>query len=132
MVKAQAAPAHRLILFLQQSSVEWASSLWLNVVQEVDPNFQRTVRGARAWELPGWALVLGDGTLVGLLVFGGFVAWGFKLSTTYMFCPTGFKLTLVALGVSPALTSGPGPLADICCQQVRQPHEGIRREVGCG
>ncbi len=44
MVKAQAAPAHRLILFLQQSSVEWASSLWLNVVQEVDPTFQRTVR----------------------------------------------------------------------------------------
>jgi hypothetical protein len=40
----QAAPAHRLILFLQQSSVEWASSLWLNVVQEVDPHFQRTVR----------------------------------------------------------------------------------------
>ncbi len=35
MVKAQAQPAHRLILFLQQSSVEWASSLWLNVVQEV-------------------------------------------------------------------------------------------------
>ena len=34
----------RLILFLQQSSVEWASSLWLNVVQEVDPSFQRTVR----------------------------------------------------------------------------------------
>ncbi len=33
----------RLILFLQQSSVEWASSLWLNVVQEVDPTFQRTV-----------------------------------------------------------------------------------------
>ncbi|GAX74014.1 hypothetical protein CEUSTIGMA_g1464.t1 [Chlamydomonas eustigma] len=43
MVKAQAQPAHRLILFLQQSSVEWASSLWLNVVQEVDPHFQRTV-----------------------------------------------------------------------------------------
>mmetsp|Transcript_4509 Transcript_4509/g.12314 ORF Transcript_4509/g.12314 Transcript_4509/m.12314 type:complete len:775 (-) Transcript_4509:922-3246(-) len=43
MVKAQAQPAHRLILFLQQSSVEWASSLWLNVVQEVDPTFQRTV-----------------------------------------------------------------------------------------
>ncbi|GFH29330.1 dynamin-related protein 5A [Haematococcus lacustris] len=43
MVKAQAQPAHRLILFLQQSSVEWASSLWLNVVQEVDPGFQRTV-----------------------------------------------------------------------------------------
>lgn len=35
--------ACRLILFLQQSSVEWASSLWLNVVQEVDPTFQRTV-----------------------------------------------------------------------------------------
>lgn len=34
----------RLILFLQQSSVEWASSLWLKVVQEVDPNFTRTVR----------------------------------------------------------------------------------------
>lgn len=33
-----------MILFLQQSSVEWASSLWLRVVQEVDPYFQRTVR----------------------------------------------------------------------------------------
>jgi hypothetical protein len=33
----------RLILFLQQSSVEWASALWLHVVQAVDPNFQRTV-----------------------------------------------------------------------------------------
>ncbi|GMH41703.1 hypothetical protein BSKO_09613 [Bryopsis sp. KO-2023] len=43
MVKAQAAPSHRLILFLQQSSVEWASSLWMHVVMEVDPNFQRTV-----------------------------------------------------------------------------------------
>lgn len=43
MVKAQVAPPHRLILFLQQSSVEWASSLWLRVVQEVDPSFQRTV-----------------------------------------------------------------------------------------
>lgn len=38
-------PPCRLILFLQQSSVEWASSLWLNVVQEVDPTFQRTVSG---------------------------------------------------------------------------------------
>lgn len=28
---------------MQQSSVEWASSLWLNVVQEVDPGFTRTV-----------------------------------------------------------------------------------------
>lgn len=44
MVKAQAAPQHRLILFLQQSSVEWASSLWMHVVQEVDPTFNRTVR----------------------------------------------------------------------------------------
>eukprot|EP00873_Tetraselmis_striata_P043070 jgi/Tetstr1/463334/TSEL_008257.t1 len=43
MVKAQAAPQHRLILFLQQSSVEWASSLWMHVVQEVDPTFNRTV-----------------------------------------------------------------------------------------
>ncbi|KAG2453440.1 hypothetical protein HYH02_001663 [Chlamydomonas schloesseri] len=43
MVKAQASPPHRMILFLQQSSVEWASSLWLRVVQEVDPYFQRTV-----------------------------------------------------------------------------------------
>jgi hypothetical protein len=36
----------RLIVFLQQSSVEWASSLWLHVVQEVDPQFQRTVSAA--------------------------------------------------------------------------------------
>ncbi|GIL90629.1 hypothetical protein Vretimale_15765 [Volvox reticuliferus] len=43
MVKAQASPPHRMILFLQQSSVEWASALWLRVVQEVDPYFQRTV-----------------------------------------------------------------------------------------
>jgi hypothetical protein len=43
MVKAQCAPPHRLILFLQQSSVEWCSSLWTRVVQEVDPHYQRTV-----------------------------------------------------------------------------------------
>ena len=43
MVKAQCAPPHRLILFLQQSSVEWCSSLWTHVVQEVDPHYQRTV-----------------------------------------------------------------------------------------
>lgn len=43
MVKAQAQPPHRLILFLQQSSVEWCSSLWMHVIQEVDPHFQRTV-----------------------------------------------------------------------------------------
>lgn len=35
--------ACRLILFLQQSSVEWCSSLWMHVVQEVDPHFQRTI-----------------------------------------------------------------------------------------
>ena len=29
---------------MQQSSVEWCSSLWMHVIQEVDPNFQRTVR----------------------------------------------------------------------------------------
>ena len=55
MVKAQCAPPHRLILFLQQSSVEWCSSLWINVVQEVDPHYQRTSerrglgRGAAGW-----------------------------------------------------------------------------------
>ncbi|KAK9808620.1 hypothetical protein WJX72_000661 [[Myrmecia] bisecta] len=43
MVRAQIAAPHRLILFLQQSSVEWCSSLWLHVIQEVDPNFMRTV-----------------------------------------------------------------------------------------
>lgn len=34
---------HRLILFLQQASVEWCSSLWMHVIQEIDPNCQRTV-----------------------------------------------------------------------------------------
>ena len=43
MVKALAAPPHRLLLFLQQSSVEWCSALWLHVVQEVDPTLSRTV-----------------------------------------------------------------------------------------
>ena len=33
MVRAQLAPANRLILFLQQSSVEWASSLWMSMIQ---------------------------------------------------------------------------------------------------
>ena len=37
----------RLILFLQQSSVEWASSLWMHVVQELDPEFKRTVGNQR-------------------------------------------------------------------------------------
>lgn len=43
MVKEYISPPHRLVLFLQQSSVEWASSLWLHVIQEVDPTFARTV-----------------------------------------------------------------------------------------
>lgn len=43
MVKEYITPPHRLVLFLQQSSVEWASSLWLHVIQEVDPTFARTV-----------------------------------------------------------------------------------------
>lgn len=50
MVRQQAAPSHRLILFLQQSSVEWASSLWLHVVQEVDPTFSRTVMVASKFD----------------------------------------------------------------------------------
>lgn len=36
-------PKHRLVVFLQQSSVEWASSLWLPVIQEVDPEMSRSV-----------------------------------------------------------------------------------------
>ena len=43
MVKQLLAPPHRLILFLQQSSVEWCSALWLHVAQEADPAFRRTV-----------------------------------------------------------------------------------------
>jgi hypothetical protein len=43
MVKELAAPPNRIILFLQQSSVEWCSSLWLHVVQQVDPTLQRTL-----------------------------------------------------------------------------------------
>jgi hypothetical protein len=43
MVKELAAPPNRIILFLQQSSVEWCSSLWLHVVQQVDPSLQRTL-----------------------------------------------------------------------------------------
>jgi hypothetical protein len=44
MVKAQCSPPNRLVLFLQQSSVEWCSSLWMDIIKEVDPTFQRTVR----------------------------------------------------------------------------------------
>ncbi|ERN20483.1 dynamin-related protein 5A [Amborella trichopoda] len=43
MVKALASPPHRLLLFLQQSSVEWCSSLWLDSLRAVDPAFRRTI-----------------------------------------------------------------------------------------
>ncbi|KAG8386324.1 hypothetical protein BUALT_Bualt03G0137100 [Buddleja alternifolia] len=43
MVKALASPPHRIILFLQQSSVEWCSSLWLDSIREIDPAFRRTL-----------------------------------------------------------------------------------------
>jgi hypothetical protein len=42
MVKSLASPSNRLILFVQQSSVEWASSFWLDTIKEVDPTFRRT------------------------------------------------------------------------------------------
>lgn len=43
MVRQLAAPQYRLLLFLQQSSVEWCSSLWLDVIKSIDPNLQRTI-----------------------------------------------------------------------------------------
>ncbi|KAF9610593.1 hypothetical protein IFM89_023387 [Coptis chinensis] len=43
MVKSLATPPHRLLLFLQQSSVEWCSSLWLDAIREIDPSFRRTM-----------------------------------------------------------------------------------------
>ncbi|KAJ3671000.1 hypothetical protein LUZ60_008426 [Juncus effusus] len=43
MVKGLASPPHRILLFLQQSSVEWCSSLWLDSIREIDPNFKRTI-----------------------------------------------------------------------------------------
>jgi len=43
MVKSIASPPHRLLLFLQQSSVEWRSSLWLDTIREIDPSFRRTI-----------------------------------------------------------------------------------------
>ncbi|PIN03775.1 Vacuolar sorting protein VPS1, dynamin [Handroanthus impetiginosus] len=43
MVKSLASPPHRILLFLQQSSVEWCSSLWLDAVREIDPAFRRTL-----------------------------------------------------------------------------------------
>ncbi|KAL8223686.1 hypothetical protein R6Q57_019161 [Mikania cordata] len=43
MVKSLAAPPHRILVFLQQSSVEWCSSLWLDTIREIDPTFRRTL-----------------------------------------------------------------------------------------
>ncbi|KAL6535729.1 Dynamin-related protein 5A [Orobanche hederae] len=43
MVKLLASPPHRILLFLQQSSVEWCSSLWLDAIREIDPVFRRTI-----------------------------------------------------------------------------------------
>jgi hypothetical protein len=43
MVKSIASPPHRLLLFLQQSNVEWRSSLWLDTIREIDPLFRRTM-----------------------------------------------------------------------------------------
>ncbi|CAI9303738.1 unnamed protein product [Lactuca saligna] len=43
MVKSLATPPHRILVFLQQSSVEWCSSLWLDSIREIDPTFRRTV-----------------------------------------------------------------------------------------
>ncbi|XP_017244461.1 dynamin-related protein 5A isoform X1 [Daucus carota subsp. sativus] len=43
MVKTLASPPHRILLFLQQSSVEWCSSLWLDTIREIDPTFKRTI-----------------------------------------------------------------------------------------
>ncbi|AQL00593.1 Dynamin-related protein 5A [Zea mays] len=43
MVKSLASPPHRLVLFLQQSSVEWCSSIWLDTLKEIDPTFRRTI-----------------------------------------------------------------------------------------
>ncbi|XP_008812161.2 dynamin-related protein 5A [Phoenix dactylifera] len=43
MVKSLASPPHRLLLFLQQSSVEWCSSLWLDAIRDIDPAFRRTI-----------------------------------------------------------------------------------------
>ena len=65
-------PSHRLVVFLQQSSVEWASSLWLPVIQEVDPHLNRSVvvvskldnrmrEFEERWELDKW--LAADGVL---------------------------------------------------------------------
>ncbi|KAF5787252.1 putative dynamin GTPase [Helianthus annuus] len=43
MVISLASPPHRILLFLQQSSVEWCSSLWLDAIRDIDPAFRRTL-----------------------------------------------------------------------------------------
>lgn len=43
MVKTLASPPHRILVFLQQSSVEWCSSLWLDAIRDIDPTFRRTL-----------------------------------------------------------------------------------------
>ncbi|KAL2611519.1 hypothetical protein R1flu_023211 [Riccia fluitans] len=43
MVRELASPPHRILLFLQQSSVEWCSSLWLDTIRSIDPNLRRTI-----------------------------------------------------------------------------------------
>ncbi|KAL8223683.1 hypothetical protein R6Q57_019158 [Mikania cordata] len=43
MVKSLANPPHRILVFLQQSSVEWCSSLWLDAIRDIDPTFRRTI-----------------------------------------------------------------------------------------
>ncbi|KAL7601132.1 hypothetical protein Lser_V15G25115 [Lactuca serriola] len=43
MVKSLASPPHRILVFLQQSSVEWCSSLWLDAIRDIDPTFRRTL-----------------------------------------------------------------------------------------
>ncbi|TVU06957.1 hypothetical protein EJB05_46994 [Eragrostis curvula] len=43
MVKKLASPSHRLLLFLQQSSVQWNSSIWLHTIKDIDPTFRRTM-----------------------------------------------------------------------------------------
>jgi len=43
MVQELCAPPHRTIVFLQQASVEWTSSVWLDTIARIDPEFRRTV-----------------------------------------------------------------------------------------
>ncbi|KAL4293554.1 hypothetical protein S245_063149 [Arachis hypogaea] len=77
MVKSLASPPHRMLLFLQQSSVEWCSSLWLDAIRDIDPTFRRTVivvskfdnrlkEFSDRWEVDRYLSAsgyLGDGTL---------------------------------------------------------------------